>query len=52
LSTSQTPTKLTKYFKQDRTAQLGGFGAVTETGYGISYIVYGEDNGETISNRV
>ncbi|XP_065912520.1 carnitine O-palmitoyltransferase 1, muscle isoform-like [Dysidea avara] len=44
LSTSQTPTKLTKYFKEDRTAQLGGFGAVTETGYGISYIVNGEDN--------
>ncbi|XP_065912529.1 carnitine O-palmitoyltransferase 1, liver isoform-like [Dysidea avara] len=44
LSTSQTPTKLTKYFKLEKCGQLGGFGTVTETGYGISYIIRGEDN--------
>ncbi|XP_065910251.1 carnitine O-palmitoyltransferase 1, liver isoform-like [Dysidea avara] len=44
LSTSQTPTKLTKYYKLERCGQLGGFGTITETGYGISYIVCGEDN--------
>jgi len=40
---------LTKYFKLDGSAQLGGFGSVSETGYGISYIVVGEDNGEAVT---
>ena len=48
LSTSQTPTKLTKYYRLDRCAEGGGFGTVTDHGYGISYIVCGEDQGMTV----
>jgi len=48
LSTSQTPTKLTKYYKSGRIAELGGFGTVTDQGYGVSYIVVDEDCGMMI----
>ena len=30
----------------ERTAQVGGFGTVSDDGYGVSYIVVGEDRGE------
>jgi len=36
---------LTKYYKSERAAELGGFGTVADDGYGISYIVCGEDHG-------
>ena len=45
IATSQTPTKLTKYYRFERTGEVGGFGTVTDQGYGISYIVFGEDKG-------
>ena len=48
IATSQTPTKLTKYYKFERTGEVGGFGTVTDQGYGISYIVHGEDEGMMI----
>ena len=48
LATSQTPTKLTKYYSFERTGELGGFGTVINQGYGISYIVRGEDEGMVI----
>ena len=52
LSTSQTPTKLTKYYNFERAAKLGGFGTVTDQGYGISYIVCGEDEGMVIDRYI
>ena len=51
LSTSQTPTKLTKYYKFERAAEMGGFGTVADNGYGISYIVRDEDNGMIMFNN-
>lgn len=52
LSTSQTPTKLTKYYKFEGSAELGGFGTVADDGYGISYIVRGEDQGIELDTDV
>eukprot|EP00731_Ephydatia_muelleri_P002535 Em0001g2535a len=44
LSTSQTPTQLTKRkFKVPNICPGGGFGTVDKEGYGVSYIVMGED---------
>ena len=46
LSTSQTPTQLTKRkFKMPNICPGGGFGTVDKEGYGVSYIVMGEDRG-------
>lgn len=44
LSTSQSPVKLTDLWSLERSAMAGGFGAVTDDGYGVSYIVVGEDD--------
>jgi hypothetical protein len=46
LSTSQTPTQVVKEnWKLERTALAGGFGTVTDDGYGVSYIIVGEEEG-------
>ena len=45
IATSQTPTKLTEYYRFERAGEGGGFGTVIDQGYGISYIVVGEDKG-------
>ena len=46
LSTSQTPVRITSRWRPDRTSEAGGFGTVADDGYGVSYIVVGEDTGE------
>ncbi|WAR19552.1 CPT1A-like protein [Mya arenaria] len=43
LSTSQTPTKYTDIWKQEKSCLGGGFAAVNPNGYGVSYIIVGED---------
>ncbi|XP_065194202.1 carnitine O-palmitoyltransferase 1, liver isoform-like isoform X2 [Sycon ciliatum] len=43
LSTSQTPTKLADFWTPEKCCLGGGFGPVTKTGYGVSYIFNGED---------
>ncbi|KAL5517212.1 hypothetical protein EMCRGX_G002713 [Ephydatia muelleri] len=44
LSTSQTPTHITKRkFKVPNVCPGGGFGTVDKEGYGVSYIIIGED---------
>ena len=43
LSTSQTPVKTTDRFRLERCASAGGFGTVTDTGYGVSYLVISDD---------
>lgn len=45
LSTSQTPVKTTDRWRLEDSTALGGFGTVSDEGYGISYIVVGEDTG-------
>ena len=45
LSTSQTPVNVIKKGNMDKTAISGGFGTATDVGYGVSYIVVGEDRG-------
>ena len=47
LSTSQTPVKMTSRFTLDRCAKIGGFGTVTDTGYGVSYLVLSDDEGKS-----
>lgn len=48
LSTSQTPVRTTDRWSLERSTQGGGFGTVTDNGYGVSYIVIGEDQGEQL----
>ena len=43
LSTSQTPTRQTNDWSEERCGQGGGFGTVMEDGYGVSYMFIGED---------
>ncbi|XP_053407810.1 carnitine O-palmitoyltransferase 1, liver isoform-like [Mercenaria mercenaria] len=43
LSTSQTPTKYTHIWKQESSCLGGGFAPVNPNGYGVSYIIVGED---------
>ena len=45
LSTSQTPVKVTNRWTLKNSSIAGGFGTVSEEGYGVSYIVVGEDMG-------
>lgn len=46
LSTSQTPVQITKEnWKADRCVCVGGFGTITDDGYGVSYLTYGENEG-------
>ena len=47
LSTSQTPVKSTSRWTLEKSSSLGGFGTVSDEGYGVSYIVVGEDEGES-----
>lgn len=42
LSTSQTPVRTTDRWKEECSAVVGGFGTVTDDGYGISYLVYND----------
>jgi hypothetical protein len=43
ISTSQTPTQVhKKNWRLERSNCVGGFGTVSDVGYGISYIPYGE----------
>ena len=46
LSTSQTPVKTTNKWTLETSTNLGGFGCVCDEGYGVSYIIVGEDTGE------
>lgn len=46
LSTSQTPTKYTDIWKMESSCLGGGFGPVNPDGYGVSYIIVGEDISE------
>ena len=46
LSTSQTPSQIIKdNYRLDRANCVGGFGTITDDGYGVSYMTYGEDTG-------
>ena len=45
LSTSQTPVKATDRWEIETSSCLGGFGTVCEEGYGLSYIVVGDNEG-------
>ena len=47
LSTSQTPVKSTSRWTLEKSTSLGGFGTVADEGYGVSYIVVGEDEGKS-----
>lgn len=50
LSTSQTPVQIIKKnWRLERSTIGGGFGTVTDTGYGVSYIVVGEDTGKKMT---
>ena len=51
LSTSQTPICYTDRWRLDRSAFIGGFGTITDNGYGISYVVY-EDYGKQMEYYV
>ena len=52
LSTSQTPVQIIKKnWCLERSTIGGGFGTVTDTGYGVSYIVVGEDTGKVIATQ-
>lgn len=46
LSTSQTPTRYTDQWTLECCCMGGGFSPSTVDGYGISYMIYGEDVGE------
>ena len=46
LSTSQTPVRTTDRWRLECSSVCGGFGTVTDNGYGISYIVYDEHGKE------
>ena len=45
LSTSQTPTKYTDMWELESSCLGGGFAATNLDGYGVSYIIVGEDIG-------
>ena len=45
LSTSQTPMRTTNRWTLEQSPIGGGFGAVSDEGYGVSYVVVGEDKG-------
>ena len=48
LSTSQTPTQFIfgyKGYDSSKRIHAGGFGTVTDEGYGVSYIISGEETG-------
>ena len=48
LSTSQTPTQFIfgyKGYDNSKRVHAGGFGTVTDEGYGVSYIISGEETG-------
>ena len=45
LSTSQTPVRFSDKWRADACSCCGGFGTVTEQGYGVSYMVVTEDEG-------
>lgn len=49
LSTSQTPVKATPLWDINVSSCLGGFGTVVDSGYGVSYIIVGEDDGKNIT---
>ena len=49
LSTSQTPVRYTDRWTEKNTPLGGGFGTVCDEGYGVSYIVVGEDTGIVLS---
>ena len=46
LSTSQTPVQFVFPCNVEKSSVVGGFGTVVEDGYGVSYLVVGEDKGE------
>ena len=46
LSTSQTPVQFVFPCNVEKSSIVGGFGTVVEDGYGVSYLVVGEDMGE------
>lgn len=48
LSTSQTPVSYTNRWTEKNSAVAGGFGTVCDEGYGISYIIVGEETGIVI----
>ena len=43
VSTSQTPTQYTDIWREESSCLGGGFATVNPDGYGISYIIVGED---------
>ncbi|KAK3093524.1 hypothetical protein FSP39_016746 [Pinctada imbricata] len=43
LSTSQTPTSYTRQWSMQTSCMGGGFSPVSDQGYGVSYMIYGED---------
>ena len=45
LSTSQTPLSFVYPYDEETSSTVGGFGTVTEDGYGISYLISGEEKG-------
>ena len=45
LSTSQTPVSFVEPYSDEKASSFGGFGTVTENGYGVSYLIRGEDKG-------
>ncbi len=45
LSTSQSTVKVTDRWRAELSCCMGGFGAVCDEGYGVSYIVANEDEG-------
>ena len=51
LSTSQTPIQFYKAWPSHRPAVVGGFGTVTDDGYGVSYIVVSDDEGRLASSK-
>ena len=56
LSTSQTPSQVIKEnYRLDRANCVGGFGTITDDGYGVSYMTCGEDTGRnyfTLKKRI
>jgi len=46
LSTSQTPTRQTSLYQRDQCVVAGGFGPACLDGYGVSYLIIGD---ETVS---
>lgn len=49
LSTSQTPITFIEQYHKDKTQMMGGFGTVTDEGYGVSYFINNDEFGELVN---